>query len=104
MEALQGEGYRRARMSFRLPHSASLDVIEPTQWNSRAGLYLHNWGPGPYYIRIGVKDLAAKAEDLKSRSTPFQWVEESQAVGGRPLIQVDPKCLDGQIFEFEELH
>jgi hypothetical protein len=104
VEALPGEGYRRAKMSFRLPHSASLDVIEPTQWNSRAGLYLHNWGPGPYYIRIGVKDLAAKAEDLKSRSTPFQWVEESQAVGGRPLIQVDPKCLDGQIFEFEELH
>jgi hypothetical protein len=103
VEALQREGYRRARMSFRLPHSASLDVIEPTRWNSPAGLYLHNWGPGPYYIRIGVKDLAAKAEDLKSRDTKFTWISESEAVGGGPLIQIDPRCLDGQIFEFEEL-
>jgi hypothetical protein len=103
VEALQREGYRRARMSFRLPHSASLDVIEPTRWNSAAGLYLHNWGPGPYYIRIAVKDLSAKAEDLKARDTRFTWMPECEAVGGRPLIRVDPTCLDGQIFEFEEL-
>jgi len=103
VEVLQQEGYRRARMSFRLPHSASLDVIEPTRWNGRAGLYLHNWGPGPYYIRIAVKDLAAKAEDLKSRGTKFTWVEESEAVGGGALIQVDPSSLNGQVFEFEEL-
>jgi hypothetical protein len=103
VESLPLEGYRRARMAFRLPHSASLDVIEPTRWNSQAGLYLHNWGPGPYYIRIAVKDLAAKAEDLKSRGTRFTWVPESQAVCGGALIQVDPSCLDGQVFEFEEI-
>ncbi len=103
VEALQAEGYRRAKMSFRLPNSASLDVIEPIRWNSPAGLYLHNWGPGPYFIRIGVNDLAAKAEDLKSRDTRFTWLPECEAVGGRPLIRIDPTCLDGQIFEFEEL-
>ncbi len=103
VEALQREGYRRARMSFRLPHSAALEVIEPTRWNSAAGLYLHNWGPGPHYVRIGVRDLAAKAEDLKSRETKFAWIAESEAVGGGPLIRVDPSCLEGQIFEFEEL-
>lgn len=103
VESLQREGYRRAKMSFRLPHSASLDVIEPTRWNSRAGLYLHNWGPGPYYVRIAVKDLAAKAEDLKSRGTKFTWIPESEAVDGGALIQIDPSCLDGQVFEFEEL-
>ena len=101
-QTLHQEGYRRARMSFRLPHSASLDVIEPTRWNGAAGLYLHNWGPGPYYIRIAVKDLAAKAEDLKSRGTRFTWSAESEAVGGA-LIQIDPASLDGQVFEFEEI-
>jgi hypothetical protein len=102
VEALQKEGYRRAKMAFRLPRSASLDVIEPTRWHGAAGLYLHNWGPGPYYIRIAVRNLAAKAQDLKARGTAFTWVDESEAVGGRPLIQVDPSSLRGQLFEFEE--
>ena len=102
VEALDGEGYLRARMGFTLRHSATLDLIEPTRWNSHAGLYLHNWGPGLYYIRIAVVDLAAKAEDLRRRGVPFAWIEDSQALGGRPLLRVDPSGLEGQLFEFEE--
>jgi hypothetical protein len=102
VELLGGEGYRRARMGFTLKNSASLDVIEASKWDSDAGLYVNNWGPGPYYIRIGVHNLAAKAEDLRARGTKFTWIEESEAVGGRSLIKVDPSELRGQIFEFEE--
>jgi hypothetical protein len=102
VELLTGEGYRRARMGFTLQNSASLDVIEATKWDSDAGLYVNNWGPGPYYIRIGVNNLAAKADDLNARGTRFTWVDESEAVGGRSLIRVDPQELRGQIFEFEE--
>ena len=89
-------------MGFRLPHSASLDVVEPTRWDSETGLYLHNWGPGPHFTRIAVSGLAAKAEALKSKGVKFTWVEESDAVGGRALIKVDPAELEGQVFEFEE--
>jgi len=39
---------------------------------------------------------------LRARGTAFQWIESSEAVGGKPLIKVDPKELDGQVFEFEE--
>jgi hypothetical protein len=102
VEKIKGEGYKRAKMAFTLPHSASLDLIEPTEWNSETGLYLHNWGPGLYYIRIAVIDLAAKAEDLKARGVKFTWVEESAAVGGRSLIKVDADEIQGQLFEFEE--
>lgn len=102
VEDVRGEGYRRARIGFALRHSATLDVIEPTRWDGEAGLYLHNWGPGPHYIRIAVHDLAAKAEDLKARKVRFQWIEECDAIGGCPLIKVDPAELDGQVFEFEE--
>jgi hypothetical protein len=102
VELLREEGYRRARMGFTLQNSASLDVIEASKWDSDAGLYVNNWGPGPYYIRIGVNGLAAKAEDLRARGTRFTWVDESEAVGGRSLIRVDPRELRGQIFEFEE--
>lgn len=102
VETLNREGYRRARMGFTVRNSATLDVIEATRWDSDAGLYLNNWGPGPYYIRIGVHGLKAKAEDLRARGTKFTWVEESDAVGGKSLIRVDPSELRGQIFEFEE--
>ncbi|NWC79251.1 lactoylglutathione lyase [Pseudomonas putida] len=102
VEHIAGEGYRRARMGFSVPNSATLDVLEATYWNTDAGHYLNNWGPGPYYIRIGVNDLAAKAEDLRARGTRFEWVESSQAVNGRALIKVDPQELNGQVFEFEE--
>lgn len=102
VETLNREGYRRARMGFTVRNSATLDVIEATRWDSDAGLYLNNWGPGPYYIRIGVHGLKAKAEELRARGTKFTWVEESEAVGGKSLIRVDPSELRGQIFEFEE--
>lgn len=102
VDALNQEGYRRARMPFSLTNSARLDIIEPTRWNSDAGRYIHTWGPGLYYIRISVHDLAAKAEDLRARGTGFEWVEASEAVDGKPLIRVDPRSVRGQIFEFEE--
>lgn len=102
VELLRSEGYRRARMGFTLPNSAVLDVIEASRWDSDAGLFVNNWGPGPYYIRIGVNDLKAKAEDLRARGTAFTWVEESEAVGGRSLIKIDPAQLRGQLFEFEQ--
>lgn len=102
VELIEGEGYRRARMGFTLENSATLDIIEATRWNSDAGLYLNNWGPGPYYIRIAVNDLAAKAEDLRARGTAFSWIDSCDAVGGKSLIRVDPSELRGQLFEFEE--
>lgn len=103
VQALEGEGYRKATMKFGLSNSASLDVIEATRWDSDAGVYLNSWGPGPYYIRIAVNGLAAKAEDLKARGTRFSWIDESESVGGRPLIRIDPTELRGQLFEFHEL-
>jgi hypothetical protein len=102
VESLRKDGYLRARMPFKVRHSASLDIIEPTQWDSDAGLYLNCWGPGLYYIRIAVMNLDAKAEDLRSRNVKFTRVAESESVGGRSLLRVDPAELEGQVFEFEE--
>ena len=103
IEDLAGEGYRRARLGFTMSHSAKLDVIEPSRWDSASGLYLHNWGPGPHFIRLGVFDLEAKAEQLREKGIAFEWVPESDAVFGAPLIRIDPRELDGQVFELEGL-
>ncbi|MDB5791735.1 MAG: lactoylglutathione lyase [Massilia sp.] len=102
VQDLRHEGYRRAVMPFTVANSAALHVIEPQAWNTDAAHYLNNWGPGLYYIRIAVNDLKAKAEDLKARGTAFTWVPESEAVGGRALIRIDPRDMRGQVFEFEE--
>ncbi len=99
---LRKDGYRRARIGFALPHSATLDVVEPTRWDSNVGLYLHNWGPGPHYIRIACNGLEAKADDLTQRGVKFSWVRESEAVDGRDLLRIDPAELEGQVFEFED--
>lgn len=102
VELLAREGYRRATMGFNLASSATLDVIEATRWNGEAGTYLNAWGPGLWYIRIAVNGLEAKAEDLKERGTRFTWVQESEAVGGKALIRIDPEQMRGQVIEFHE--
>ncbi|MGH7855935.1 MAG: lactoylglutathione lyase, partial [Candidatus Binatia bacterium] len=48
VEVFEEEGFRRARMSFALPHSAAVELIEPIRWDSETGTYLNTWGPGPY--------------------------------------------------------
>jgi hypothetical protein len=102
IEVLNEEGYRRASMAFVLKHSAAFHVIEPSRWDSALGLYMHNWGPGPHYIRIAVAGLRAASEKLQARNVKHAWIDESEAVGGRSLIRIDPTEAEGQIFEFEE--
>jgi hypothetical protein len=101
VRAFPDEGLRRAQLGFTLTHSATIDLIEPTRWGCETGQYLHTYGPGPYYIRIAVNGLEAKADDLKTRGTRFSWLAESDTVGGR-RIQVDPAELAGTLIEFVE--
>lgn len=98
---LAREGYKVARIGFNLSSSATLDVIEPTRWDSELGRYLHNSGPGAHYIRTSVNGLAAKAEQLREKNVAFEWIEDCEAVNG-PLIRIDPVEFDGAIFELCE--
>ena len=100
-QLVRSEGYRCAKMGFSLAHSASFDVIEATQWDSEAGRYLHNWGPGPLFMRISVTGLDAKAERLREAGVRFAHYPHSDAVDG-PLLRVDPAELGGAIVEFVE--
>ncbi|MCU1359223.1 MAG: hypothetical protein JWN99_512 [Ilumatobacteraceae bacterium] len=101
IETLADAGFRRARYLFSIAHSATLDVIQPMRWNSRAGYFMHNWGPGPYSFCISVNDLDAKADDLRSRGTEFELDQSSDEVGGRPLLRVEPRSVDGLVVQFE---
>jgi len=101
LELLEREGYKRVRMGFSLAHSATVDLIEPVRWDGAAGRFLCTWGPGPYYIRISVHGLEAKAEQLRAAGTRFTIDEESEAVAG-PLLRVDPGDVGGALFELVE--
>lgn len=101
VEHFADEGFRRARIRFTVAHSATLDVIEPTGWDSDLGLYMNNWGPGPHYLRIAVHGLDAKAAELEGRGTPFTRLPEAASTGG-PALRVDPDVLGGAIVEFIE--
>jgi hypothetical protein len=100
VECLPDEGYRIARMGFVLGHSATVDLIEPLRWNGDAGRYLNTWGPGPYYVRVAVLGLDAKAQDLTKRDTSFCDLPATADLPRR--LQVDANCLDGALVEFVE--
>jgi len=100
VETFPEEGYRRARMGFTLPHSAVIDLVQPTRWSSVHGRYLHNWGPGPYTVRLSVNGLDAKAGDLENRGTIFTRLEADAGWG--PRLAIDPAQLGGLQFELVE--
>jgi hypothetical protein len=100
VESFPTLGFRRGRIGFTLPHSATLDLIEPTRWSSDPGRYLHSWGPGPYSIQISVSGLDAKAEQLRADGIRFTAVEADES--GPEHIVIDPAELGGLLVELVE--
>jgi hypothetical protein len=90
-------GARRAVFRFNHPRSAELEVLEPVT-AGEIKESLDTWGPGSWAIRIGVNDVAAKADDLHRRGTPF----ELRSLGrDESLLRVDTGAMDVPgIFEF----
>jgi hypothetical protein len=82
---------RRAVMPFSAPRSARLELVQPTG-PGRAAKALDQLGPGAWTVRIAVPDVAAKAEDLESRGTPFSREDGT--------ILVDPSATLDVPFEF----
>ncbi len=89
------DGSRRAILAMTMPHAATLELVQPIDTETEAARYLGRWGAGPYYTRIAVAGLEAKAEDLQRRGTEFRRVP-----GERPRLRV---AVDGALFEFVEL-
>jgi hypothetical protein len=88
-------GVRRAVLAVTMPHAARLELVQPVEPDAEAGRYLARWGPGPYYTRIAVAGLEAKADDLRRRRTDFHV-----APGEPARLRVD---LEGVLLEFVEL-
>ncbi|TAK37090.1 MAG: hypothetical protein EPO21_00420 [Chloroflexota bacterium] len=96
-----GVGYRRALIKdFAVPTSAALELLQPTSDHGRIGQYFAAYGPGPYSVRIGVRGLDAKLEDLWARGTRWSWVDP---IDGRARVEVNPADVGGVLIEFEEL-
>jgi hypothetical protein len=57
-------------MTFSVPRSARLELVQPTSSGWVADAY-ESLGPGAWTIRISVVDVDAKARDLAARGTPF---------------------------------
>jgi hypothetical protein len=89
------DGCRRAILAMTMRHAATLELIQPVAPDTEAGRYFGRWGAGPYYTRIAVAGLEAKADDLERRGTAFHRLP-----GERPRLRVD---IDGALLEFVEL-
>jgi hypothetical protein len=88
-------GCARAIFGFAHPRSAELELLEPVA-PGEVRESLNTWGPGSWSIRIGVNDVAAKADDLRRRGTTFTSVD-------RAVLRVDTGALGVPgIFEFTQ--
>jgi hypothetical protein len=95
----QGEGgVRRALLGFRVPRSARIELLAPAL-DTAEGRFLAQWGPGIWHVRIAVADLAAKAEDLRSRGTRFEEVRTGFA-DPETVLRIDPTQTPACLFEF----
>ena len=99
-ERVEGAGReRRAVMAVNFPRSARFELVEPGH-DAEATAHFERWGPGSYATRITVRDLSAKAEDLRARGTPFRSLP---ARGTRPgMLRVGLDTVPGFLFDFAE--
>ena len=95
------DGSRRALLGFRLRQSALVELLEPSGDREEAA-FLKRWGPGVWAVRIGVSDVPAKADDLRSSGTPFEEIRTGFA---HPdvVLRVNPAVTPGCLFEFAAL-
>ena len=94
------DGSRRAVLGFRLPRSARVELLEPGGDREEAE-FLRRWGPGIWHVRIAVRGLDAKADDLRARGTPFRAVPTGFA-DPEVVLRVDAAAIPGCLFEFAE--
>jgi hypothetical protein len=92
-------GSRTAPIVCAHPRSAVVDLVQPAPGTPEAELVAAH-GPLPWTIVIAVNDLAAKAEDLSERRTPFTPVDDD--VTGAAALAPDPDSTLGVPFEFVE--
>jgi hypothetical protein len=94
------DGTRRARLEFRYPGSAAVELIEarPTATGYPAE-FARRYGPGACSIRLEVADLTAFRARLVSAGVPI--LEPEDLDGRRRLIRPAEAAL-GSAFEFIE--
>jgi len=95
------DGARRAILGFALPRSARIELLAPSP-ESDEGEFLRRWGPGIWHVRIAVRDLEAKADDLRARGTPFCEVRTGFAQP-ESVLRVEPTATPSCLFEFAAL-
>jgi hypothetical protein len=94
------DGSRRAVLGFQLPESARIELLTPAP-GTEAAEFLGRFGAGVWAVRVAVRDLGAKAEDLRARGTPFQELR----TGFEPetVLRVDSRATPGCLFEFGDV-
>jgi hypothetical protein len=95
----EADGLRYARLQPRLAGSAALELVEASHPSGRHGDFYARWGPGPHAMRLGVRGLDAKADDLRRRATPFT---AELSPSGEPILLVGADDLEGLVVEFTD--
>jgi hypothetical protein len=95
--ARAADGSQTAPIVCVHPRSAVVDLVQPAPGTPEAELVAAH-GPLPWTIVIAVNDLAAKADDLQNRGTPFAPIEDG--VTGAAALAPAPEATLGVPFVF----
>ncbi len=91
------DGSRTAPIVCAHPRSAVVDLVQPARGTPHAD-FVASRGPLPWTIVVAVNDLAAKAQDLEARQTPFAHVDDN--VTGVRALAPEPAATLGVPFAF----
>jgi hypothetical protein len=94
------DGYRCASIGFTMATSARLELLEPLGSTGSIAEAFSIYGPGPWVIRLGVRGLDRKLDDLDARGTRWQRLPP---IGGQARVSLDRRDVLGALLELEEL-
>jgi hypothetical protein len=78
-------------------HSATIELIQPTDDSSPAGERLRRYGPGADRITLAVNGIDAAAASLDERAIAYGRIADPLTMSGR--LAISPAALDGFLFD-----
>lgn len=99
IEIVEEQGVKVAKLDIGNTH---IELLEPLSPDTPVGKFLAQKGPGLHHICIGVEDIEADLEELKSSGTKLINETAKIGAGGAKIAFVHPKATGGVLLELSQ--
>lgn len=99
IEIVEEQGVKVAKLDIGNTH---IELLEPLSADTPVGKFLAQKGPGLHHICIGVENIEADLEELKSSGTKLINETAKIGAGGAKIAFVHPKATGGVLLELSQ--